>query len=261
MASDFKNKAAETKPREKMMQAPTLRDISSVDLLAVLLKTGAPGCDVSTLAGRLISLFGSTRKFVAQAADWRNLRERIRVHNKEGAGARISGIGDVKLLELAAAIELARRGFAPDAEQESDGMPEMILSAEDAATAFRIAMRGRTEQENFFVLPLNIRFSPLSEPICITRGSIASTPVHPREVFREAIRWGAHAIIVAHNHPSGDPEPSRKDIDLTKRLLDVAHDVGICLMDHIIIGTSGAADPFFSMHREKYVDFETGGNT
>lgn len=261
MASNFKNKAAETKPRERMMLSPTLRDISSEDLLAVLLKTGAPGCDVSTLAERLISLFGSTKKFVAQASDWRNLRERIRIHNKGGDSARITGIGDVKLLELAAAFELARRGFAPDDEQEADGMPGMIVTAEDAAAAFRIAVRGRTEQENFFVLPLNVRFAPLSEPICITRGSIASTPVHPREVFREAIRWGAHSIIVAHNHPSGDPEPSRKDIDLTKRLLDVAHDVGICLMDHIIIGTSGAAAPFISMHRGRYVDFETRGKT
>lgn len=258
MANNFKARADESKPREKMMNAPTLRDLSSADLLAVLLKTGAAGCDVLTLAERLISLFGSTRKFVAQASDWRNLKERIRLHNKDGEGEKILGVGDVKLLELAAAFELARRGFGAEDEPDDGGMPESIRSVEDAVAAFRIAMRGRAEQENFFVLPVNLKFAPLSEPVCITRGSIASTPVHAREVFREAVRWGAHAIAVAHNHPSGDPTPSRSDIQLTRRLLDVSRDIGIPLIDHIIVGTAGAAGKFVSMRRSGIVSFEKG---
>lgn len=257
IASEFKARADESKPREKMMRAPSLREISGEDLLAVLLKTGAQGCDVSALAARLLSLYGSTAAFVRAAADWRAVKERVRRHNAEHPQARILGVGDVKLLELAAAVELARRGFdaAPD-DDDGAGVPLKIRSASDALRAFRVAVRGRGEQENFFVLPIDVKFTPLSDPICVTRGTVASTPVHPREVFREAVRWGAHAIFVAHNHPSGDPTPSQEDFALTERLLEVAQTVGIPLLDHIVFGTGrGAAGGFVSFRAANLVKF------
>lgn len=258
MPNRFRDRADETKPREKMAQAPSLRSVASEDLLAVLLKTGAPGCDVSTLASRLLAMCGSTARFVRLASDWRALRDAILRHNDScPQNAKILGVGDAKLMELAGAMELARRGLAADEESDSP-MPSSIRSVSDAVAAFRLAMRGRHEQENFFVLPVNLRFVPMSEPVCITRGGIASTPVHPREVFREAVRWGAHAIAVAHNHPSGNPAPSAEDIALTRRLLASAADLGIPLIDHIIIGTASYNGPYTSLKASGAVDFDEG---
>lgn len=258
MPNNFRERADETKPREKMALAPSLRSVASEDLLAVLLKTGASGCDVSTLSTRLLSMCGSTARFVRMASDWRAMKEAIRLHNGNCAdGAKILGVGDVKLMEIAGAIELARRGLSADSDSTAE-MPASIRSVNDAVAAFRVAMRGRHEQENFFVLPVNVRSVPMSEPVCVTRGGIASTPVHPREVFREAVRWGAHAIAVAHNHPSGNPRPSPEDIALTGRLLSVSADLGIPLIDHIIIGTADDSAPFISMKMAGTFDFTQG---
>ena len=254
MPSDFKNQADELKPREKMMRAASLRDVDSEDLLAVLLKTGAQGCDVMELSRRLVSLFGSIRTFVKVGADWRAMKEAVRRHNEEHPDRRVAGVGDVKLLELAAAIELARRGFDQGIE-DAEPPPRNVRTSADAARIFRSALTGRGEQENFFVLPVDSRFAPACDPICITRGTLSSTPVHPREVFREAIRWGAHAIVVAHNHPSGDTTPSREDIALTTRLLEVSKLVAIPLVDHLVLGSSQTGRGFLSLRESKLVDF------
>ena len=98
-------------------------------------------------------------------------------------------------------------------------------------------MKDGEEQENLFVLPLDAKRHPLCEPICATRGTLDKSPVHSREVFKDAIRWGAHAVIVAHNHPSGEPEPSRDDVVVTKRLVEASAVIGIALLDHIVIGS------------------------
>ena len=257
-ANDFKSMADEQKPREKMARAPSLREVSGEDLLAVVLKTGSQGCDVSELSSRLIAMFGSTAAFVRCASDWRALRERIKVYNEEHPEKRILGAGDVKLQELAASIELARRGFAPsgDDDDSAPAMPEYVRNVDDAVRAFRVSLAGRGEQENFFVLPVDVKSAPMSEPICVTRGTIVSTPVHPREVFKEAVRWGAHAVFVAHNHPSGDPTPSRDDIVLTQRLLEASSALSIPLIDHIVIGSGrGASGSYVSFRAAKLVEF------
>lgn len=153
------------------------------------------------------------------------------------------------MLELAAAFELARRGFSGD-DDGDNGMPAKISGVKQAVTAFSVGLRGKREQENFFVLPINTKLVPLSEPICISRGTLSSTPAHPREVFREAVRWGAHAIFICHNHPSGDVTPSDEDKALTKRLVDVGKLVAIPVVDHIILGSSPTSDKYFSMREE-----------
>ena len=86
-----------------------------------------------------------------------------------------------------------------------------------------------------FVLPIDSDFHPICEPIAATKGGVASVAVHPREVFCEAIRWRAHAVIVAHNHPSGDPTPSERDMRLTQELLATAKVVRIHILDHLVI--------------------------
>lgn len=254
MANNFKNQADDLKPREKMMRAASLRDVDSEDLLAVLLKTGTSGCDVMELSRRLITIFGSIHEFTRVAIDWRAMKERIRVANQEHPERKISGVGDVKLLELAAATELARRGFAQRFDDE-DAPPKNVRTIPDAVRFFRSALVGRSEQENFFVLPIDTRFVPACEPICLTRGTLSSTPAHPREVFREAIRWGAHAIMVAHNHPSGDPTPSREDIALTSRLIEASRLVSIPLVDHIVLGSSQYSKGYISLRESGLVEF------
>ncbi len=99
------------------------------------------------------------------------------------------------------------------------------------------------EQEIFFVLPLDTKNHPLcTAPLRVTYGLLDQTPVHPREVFKAAIRWGAQSIIVAHNHPSGDPMPGKDDIRLTERLVEASRIIGIPLLDHLILGSPSSAD-------------------
>jgi DNA repair protein RadC len=104
------------------------------------------------------------------------------------------------------------------------------------------------EVEKFWILCLNRRYRLLKR-VEITSGTATSSLAHPREVFREAIRAGAVAIVAAHNHPSGDPSPSKADLDITRQMREAAEIVGIQLLDHVIIGQPGT-DPlgqgFFS---------------
>jgi DNA repair protein RadC len=113
-------------------------------------------------------------------------------------------------------------------------------------------------QESFSVLPLDAKLHPLTEPIVVFRGTMDATTVHPREVFQEAIRWGAYAIMVAHNHPSGDPTPSAQDVELTRKLVEVSRIMAIPLLDHIILGAVDSADGkgFISMRENGAVVFK-----
>lgn len=244
--NDFKSLADELKPRERMRRAASVRTVDDVALLAVILKTGAPGCDVLELSRRLLKAFGSLPRLVR--CDWRELGEVIRRHNKDHPDERVLGIGPAKQLLLAAAFELVRRGFEIKPE---DVRAKVVDTAEVAAEIFRRALEMGDEQENFLVLPLDAKNRPISEPIRVTRGTLDMSPVHGREVFKDAIRWGAHAVMVAHNHPSGDPEPSREDVMMTKRLAEVATVVGIPLLDHIVLGR----DAFVSIRERGEVRF------
>ncbi len=228
----FKALSDELKPREKMRRASSVRAVDDASLLAVMLKTGVQGCDVVELSRRLLKAFGSLSRLVR--CDWRELGETIRQYNKAHPTERVLGIGPTKQLELAAAFELVRRGFDVSPE---DVRAKVVDSTEAAVEIFRRALVLGEEQENLFVLPLDAKRHPLCEPICATRGTLDMSPVHSREVFKDAIRWGAHAVIVAHNHPSGDSTPSRDDVVVTKRLVEASAVIGIALLDHIVIGS------------------------
>ena len=229
--NDFKSLPDELKPREKMRRAASVRDVETEALLAVLLKTGAAGCDVAELSRRLLKAAGSLSRLVR--CDWRELALLIRQHNAAHQETKILGIGPAKQLELAAAFELVRRGYAVSAE---DVRSLVVRESGDAAEIFRRVLDPGDEQENFLVLPLDAKNHPLCEPIRVTRGTLDMSPVHGREVFKDAIRWGAHAVMVAHNHPSGDPTPSRDDLAVTRRLVEASVVVGIPLLDHLILG-------------------------
>ena len=238
--NNFKSLSNELKPREKMRRASSVRAVEDVSLLAVMLKTGTNGCDVMESSRRLLKAFGSLSRLVR--CDWRELGETIKQYNKAHPNKRVLGIGPVKQMELAAAFELVRRGFDVSSE---DVRAKVVDSTEAAVDVFRRSLAMGEEQENLFVLPLDAKNHPLCEPICATRGTLDMSPIHSREVFKDAIRWGAHAVIVAHNHPSGDPTPSREDAIVTKRLVEASAVIGIPLLDHIVLGNSS----YVSLHK------------
>ena len=228
--NDFKALPDELKPREQLRRAASPRDVSEESLLAILLKTGANGCDVVELARRLLKAFGSLHALVR--ADGRQLERTIKDYNRSHPEKRILGIGPVKALELTAAFELVRRGFEPKAD---DVRLRRVTTSEDAYDVFKRGLALGDEQENFYVLPLDAKSHPLCEAVRVTRGTLDWSPVHVREVFKDAIKWGAHAVMVAHNHPSGDPTPSAEDIVLTRCLVEASAVVGIPLVDHLVL--------------------------
>ena len=239
-------------PREKFAAAGRAGALTSEDLLAILLKTGAPGCDVFTLAHRLIAAFGGTGHLVR--AELSTLKRQIEVYNEQHPDAKILGIGEAKRMQLAAAFELVRREYAgrDDDERKLD-----VTKVENRYRIFRRVLRPDDRQENFCVLVLDTKMHPLTDPFIVFRGTMDRTTVHPREIFQEAVRWGAHAIMVAHNHPSGDPEPGKRDIELTKLLVEVSKIIGIPLYDHLVLGSVDSADGqgYVSFRQRGLVDF------
>ena len=232
MSSDFKKLSDRVKPREQLRDAVSPSELKPEALLAILLRTGSAGCNVLETARRLVDAFGSVSELVK--SDWRTLDRHIRDYNELHPERKIKGVGMLKMLELAAAFELVRRGYEIDGE---DIRRIKISKPDDSYRIFREAALVGEEQESFFVLPLDTKNHPLcTAPLRVTYGLLDQTPVHPREVFKAAIRWGAQSIIVAHNHPSGDPTPSGDDMRLTERLVAASRIVGIQILDHLILG-------------------------
>lgn len=152
----------------------------------------------------------------------------------------ISGIGEGTARKILAAIELGRRIYSEPKEERC-----ILRSPEDAAN-YLVEMK-HLSQEHFVALFLTTKNEVLGKKTVFI-GSLNASIVHPREVFKEAILRSAASIVVAHNHPSGNPEPSREDIEVTKRLVEVGKTVGIELLDHLIIG-----DSYVSLKEKGYV--------
>ena len=139
------------------------------------------------------------------------------------------GIGPAKAAELIAAVELGRRTFSeyiPKGDTVSD--PAFAASAFGAELMWQ-------QQEHFGVLYLNTKHKIIGKEI-ITKGTADETGANPRDVFRNAVRRSATRIIVAHNHPSGSLDPSPEDINLTRHLITAGESLGICVLDHLILG-------------------------
>jgi DNA repair protein RadC len=229
MGNDFKSRANGLKPRERIESLGSATSASAEELLAIILKTGAAGCDVMELSRRLIDAFGGIEELVR--TDLNSLKAVVTDYNKRNPSRKISGLGRVKILELTAAFELARRGYGI-----KRNLNEPIVSVSVAAELFASVVRNDAEQECFLVLPLDGKKRPLAEPLIVALGTSNVVSIHPRDVFSVAVKWNASAVIVAHNHPSGNISPSRKDRELTNRLHEASNIIGIPLLDHIILG-------------------------
>lgn len=194
--------------------------LSDTELLAMLLRSGSRGMDVLALASRLIAETGSLAGLISWTeADFR----------------RLHGIGRVKALQLVTVMEVARRVLG-----QSQGEAPLLNRPELIFAYFQPIVSGLAV-EKLWVLCLN-RKNRLIKRVEVTSGTATGSLVHPREVFRTAIREAATAVICVHNHPSGDPAPSSADLQVTRRLREAALAVDIELTDHLILGTK-SADP------------------
>ena len=135
-----------------------------------------------------------------------------------------------------------------------------IRDPEAAYRLLRPLIDGATSgnsQEAFYSILLDTKNKVICTPCLTSLGLLNSSPVHPREVFREAVRQSAASVILAHNHPSGDPTPSKEDIDITRRLLEAGRILGIRVVDHVIIGRPSDMTPGFVSLRDKgLVEFD-----
>jgi DNA repair protein RadC len=204
---------AAERPRERLQKFGA-EALSAQEILALILGSGA-GESVMVTAQRLLSRFGNLKG--------------ISVASIEEL-SKIKGIGIAKAAKIKASFELANR---LDGYTETGGKT-VIKNPEDIAGVVRGKLRGK-KKEHFLALLLDTRNQVLKVAE-ISIGSLDSSIVHPREVFKEAIAASAAAVIFAHNHPSGDCTPSTDDIELTKRLAQAGQIIGIEVLDHIIIG-------------------------
>jgi DNA repair protein RadC len=207
------------RPQERLQRFGAAA-LSDTELLAMLLRSGSREMDVLALASRLIAEAGSLGGLIAWAeADFRRLK----------------GIGRVKALQLMALMEVARRVLG-----QSQGEAP-LLNRPELVFAYLQPVASGLAVEKLWVLCLN-RKNRLIKRVEVTSGTATGSLVHPREVFRPAIREAATAVVCAHNHPSGDPAPSSADLQVTRRLREAALAVDIELTDHLIVGTR-AGDP------------------
>jgi DNA repair protein RadC len=212
------------RPRERL-QKLGVEALSAQEILAVILGRGVAGESVMVTAQRLLSQFGNLKGIASASVE---------------ELSKVKGIGLAKASQIKAAFELANRLEA----YSGAGDKPIVKTPEDVASLVRGRLRGK-KREHFLAILLDTR-NQLIRVSEVSIGSLDTSIVHPREVFKEAISASATSVIFVHNHPSGDPGASEDDIKLTKRLAEVGEIVGIDVLDHIIIGDK----KYLSLKRE-----------
>jgi DNA repair protein RadC len=214
------------RPREKLL-VHGVSALSDPELIAILLRTGLRGANAVEVGRQLLekykSLTGISRCSVKE------LRE-------------IPGIGQTKALELVAAFGLGQRLAHETLSKQKLDSPELV--SELVGQEMR---RLRTESLRVILLDTRYRLLHIEE---VSVGSLNESIAHPREIFRPAITYSAYAVIVVHNHPSGDASPSQTDHSLTRRLAEAAELLQIKLLDHIIIGAPSEGNPGYFSFKE-----------
>ncbi|MBI1796289.1 MAG: DNA repair protein RadC [Candidatus Eisenbacteria bacterium] len=200
------------RPREKL-RARGASALTDADLLALILGSGTPGRSAFRIAGAL------ARRAPGELAGWPLAR-----------WLRVQGIGPARAAAAIAAFELGRRAAEPPRAAPAIRGPDDVLAL--------VSDLARARREHFVVLLLNARHE-LQCRETVSIGSLNASIVHPREVFLPAILHSAASVVLVHNHPSGDPEPSEEDLSITRRLVEVGELVGIGVLDHVIVASRG----------------------
>lgn len=215
----LKNMATGERPQERLEKHGSAV-LSDTELLAMLLRKGSKNFDVLALASHLIAEAGSLTGLL----NW-----------TDQDFMQLKGIGRIKALQLISVIEIAKRILIQKEKISLD-----FSTPKSVYTHFQSRTVG-LEVEKVWVLCLN-RKNRLIKSTEIASGTVSSSLIHPREIYREAIRLSASAIICVHNHPSGDPSPSQDDYIATQLLEQASKTIKIQLLDHIIVGQS-TSDP------------------
>jgi len=198
------------RPREKLIQKGA-QNLKDEELLAILLRTGREGKNVLEVAKQILSRYSKKRLLKLSYDDL----------------LKIKGINSAKVCTILAATELVKRAL----EKGEETLP-IIRSTKDVI-AQAVYMRDKT-REHLMVIYLNARNEMIfKKPMFI--GTLNANLVHPREIFQEALKQNAASVILVHNHPSGDAEPSQDDLEITKRILEAGKIMGIDILDHVII--------------------------
>ncbi|GAB3070748.1 DNA repair protein RadC [Salinicoccus sesuvii] len=214
------------RPRERLMNYGADK-LTNQELLGIIINTGNREESSVTVANRIIQNMKSIREL-------RNLTYQELVS--------VKGIGEAKAITILAVIELAIRMHTHSLEEDV-----FIKSPEDVSYFLMEKMR-YYQQEHFVVLYLSTKNMVIHQETMF-KGSLNTSIVHPREVYKEAVKRSAAAIICVHNHPSGDPSPSREDVEVTKRLHECGEMIGVDFLDHVIIG----AGKYVSLKEMNYI--------
>ena len=215
--------AAHDRPREKLARVGA-GALGDNELVAIVLGQGQPRASALDLANGILASVGSVAGLARAAHD---------------ELTRIRGIGAARAAQVLAAVELGRRSVAHAAREG------VQMTSPRAVAEYLLPQYGNRRVEHFGVLLLDTKHRVLRSTV-LSVGTLDASIVHPREIFREAVAGGAAAIVLFHNHPSGDPEPSREDTRLTERLIAAGVLMGIDVIDHVILG-----DARYFSYREK----------
>ena len=201
------------RPREKLIKKGS-QNLKDEELLAILLRTGREGKNVLEVAKQILRKYSKKRLFKMKYEDL----------------SKIKGIGPAKACIILASQELVKRAL----KIQDSGLP-IVQSINDVI--LQVGYIREKTREHFVAIYLNARNELLFRKH-IFIGTLNASLVHPREIFSEALRHNAASVILVHNHPSGDPEPSEDDLEITKRLIEAGKIMGIDVLDHIIITKS-----------------------
>lgn len=207
------------RPRERLLRLGAEK-LSDVELLAILLNTGCKGRSVVELAQELLH-------YCEQKAPGEALRYLLHLRDTD-LRELMPGLGTAKVCRILAALQIGQR-FSRKPLRKVD-----VSNPRDVYEYLSPRME-HLKHEQFQVILLNAK-NQVIDVESISEGTLTSSLVHPREVFKPAIRRSAFAILLAHNHPSGDPTPSREDLHITERLVEAGELIGIRIIDHVIIG-------------------------
>jgi DNA repair protein RadC len=218
------------RPREKLIKKGP-EYLSDCELLAIILRTGVGNSkekfSALDLAKKILTEYGSLKNLLDLS-----LSEFLK----------INGIGRAKAAQVMAALELGKRAIS-----ERNGNNKSFKCSEEVANYY-IPLLKNLKKEQFIVLLLDIKNKIIKE-VLISVGSLTSSIVHPREVIKPIIKESAASVIFIHNHPSGDPEPSSDDIEITNRLCKSCSILGISVLDHIIVAEGG----YFSFKQKQLI--------
>jgi len=211
----IKDLPEQNRPRERFLKYGP-ETLSDAELFAIFLRTGTIGENVTDMSNRLIAEYGLDKLFDCSLKELQ----------------KIKGIGPGKAMQILSMSELGKR--YNQLKQSNNKNIKKISCAEDVFNHFHERLKDKKE-ENFYILMLNTQNYIIGEQL-ISKGILDASIIHPREIFKPAIKNSASKIILVHNHPSGDPTPSEEDDEITRESINVGNTMSIKMLDHVIIG-------------------------